>query len=192
MRRKHPEELSLEREKECILRVQLLNDELAFSELVQKYQSRIRGFLCKLCSDIEDANDISQVVFLLAYRNISTYRLRGSFSGWLFKIAYNCFLREQEKLARRKKLSKENIGEQIAESLDSNAQLVARIDIEKALLELNQVEKSTITLCYTIGLSHSEIAEVMDLPLGTVKSSIRRGLIKLRELLGANCLEKTQ
>ncbi len=66
---------------------------------------------------------------------------------------------------------------------DASSQVAAKIDIENAFKHLKKNERSTISLCYTYGMSHSEISDIMDMPLGTVKSHILRGKEKLSKIL---------
>ncbi|MBT7583258.1 MAG: hypothetical protein HN572_09865, partial [Kordiimonadaceae bacterium] len=81
----------------------------------------------------------------------------------------------------------ENIdGEEIAELSHSSLNaddIVDKIDVENAFHSLKKNERSTLTLCYSYGMSHSEISEIMDMPLGTVKSHIARGKETLRKIL---------
>ncbi|MCH7816959.1 MAG: RNA polymerase sigma factor [Proteobacteria bacterium] len=114
----------------------------------------------------------------------------GNFSAWLFRIAYNCFLQQHRSANRRTEVT-EDFAQQyevLTEKYDSIS--TAQIDLEQAMSQLNENEVAVITLCYSFGYSHSEVADILNIPLGTVKSNINRGKHKLRQLLTDATLEK--
>lgn len=167
---------------DLIARVLTHADQNAFGELVRRYQSPVRAFLARMArGDTHLADDLAQETFLKAWQKLRSFRGNARFSAWLFGIAYNEF----RMLARqRKELALEEIDEASEERwpiTTSNANL--RIDLNEALKTLNSSERAAIILCCQNGLSHEEAAQVLECPLGTVKTNIMRGKEKLRRRL---------
>ena len=168
---------------ELIARVLSREDQHAFGELVRRNQSAMRGFLTRMTrGDAHLADDLAQETFLKAWKKLHTYRGGARFSTWLFGIALN----EYRSVARqRKELALEDIAEPPAEleaaSADEGSRL--RLDLTEALKRLNAAERAVVLLCCQNGLSHEEAAELLECPLGTVKTNILRGKEKLRRYL---------
>jgi len=154
-----------------------------FGIIIERYQKQIRSTLYRLTRGNRPlVDDLAQEVFLKAFIKIDTYKAKGSFGGWLSKIAFHIFLQHQ----RREKIF-EPLDEEWpdANMARTSAQTGNRIDLEKALFALKTPERLAIDLCFSNGYSHAEIAQIMDMPLGTVKSHILRGKAKLKEILAA-------
>jgi RNA polymerase sigma factor (sigma-70 family) len=161
-----------------IARVVANDDRHAFATLVRRHQSAVRGFLLRLCcGDGALADDVAQETFLRAYRRIGTYRSEGGFDSWLFSIAYRAFASEK----RRRHWSAEELKE-VPEAVGSDVRQAneAATDIERAMRQLREPERACLSLCYQWGMSHQEMANVLDYPVGTVKTHIARGKEKLR------------
>jgi RNA polymerase sigma-70 factor (ECF subfamily) len=153
-------------------------DAAAFGLLVRQHQSQLRGFMRRLArGDHALADDLAQETLLEAWRKIAQFRGEGSFAGWLMRIAWSRYLMA----ARRRKLEplEENDTEQFVP--DPNA----RLDLENAMARLSSGERAALTMCYALGYSNEEGAEILAMPLGTLKSHIARGSEKLRRMLGA-------
>jgi RNA polymerase sigma-70 factor (ECF subfamily) len=156
-------------------------DTAAFGSLVRLHQSKVRGFLRRLTrGDAALADDLAQETFLEAHRKVAQYRGEGSFGSWLCGIAWSRFLMERRK---RKEEPLETLPETAGE--DSHAATLARLDLERAMARLSAEERAALTLCYALGHSHGEAAEILRLPLGTVKSHVLRGREKLKAMLEA-------
>jgi len=167
-----------------IARVIADDDRHAFATLVRRHQSAVRGFLLRLsCGDGALADDIAQETFLRAYQRIGSYRSEGGFESWLFAIAYRSFLSEK----RRRHWSAEELNAEprAVEADDETAGDVAA-DLARALQQLREPERACLSLCYQWGMSHPEIAKVLELPMGTIKTHIARGKQKLRALLSSD------
>jgi RNA polymerase sigma factor (sigma-70 family) len=170
---------------DLIARVLSSEDQHAFGELVRRYQSPVRGFLGRLSrGDAHLADDLAQETFVKAWRKLGTYRGSARFSTWLFGIAYNEF---RTVARQRKELALEDVEESAAEPAtwagDSRSDL--RLDLTEALKGLSCQERAAVVLCCQNGLTHEEAAQVLDCPLGTVKTNVLRGKEKLkRRLLG--------
>ncbi len=150
----------------------------SFGELVRRHGSSVRGVLRRMGAQGAEADDVAQDAFLTAFERISEFRGEGTFAGWVKKIAARLYLR---RLQRDRKL-----GAMTAEAMEDETprgDADAAIDLEGALQVLNAAERICVTMCFGAGLSHSEAAEALNLPLGTVKSHVKRGLDKLRTRL---------
>lgn len=147
------------------------------------HQGKIRSFLVRLSKQHDIADDLAQETFLTAFRKLESYKGTGSFSSWLFRIAYNCFLQHCRSLNRRSEITDEYINqiEILTERYDSISS--EQIDMEQALARLKPDEVATISLCHSFGYSHQEVSDILKMPLGTVKSNINRGKAKLHKLL---------
>ena len=156
------------------------DDKRAFEGLVKINQSRIRGYLLRLTKGNQAlADDLAQEVFMTAFRKIKSFQGSGSFSGWLHRIAYSRFLMDIRKKHADQK--REAAWHQIQEKTATPSDL--NLVIERALGSLKTEERSALTLCFSHGYTHEEACLIMDLPLGTLKSHIARGKIKLAKSL---------
>jgi RNA polymerase sigma-70 factor, ECF subfamily len=124
------------------------------------------------------AEDLAQQVFLKAWKSIHQLKAPGAFHGWLNKIAVSTWLED----VRRKKLDVVELDESI--DLEAHKEsLGERIDLNAALAQLPATMRLCVVLAYNNGLSHQEISDATNMPLGTVKANISRGAAKLRVLL---------
>ncbi len=173
-----------------IARVVADDDRHAFATLVRRHQSAVRGFLLRLCcGDGALADDVAQETFLRAYQRIGTYRSEGGFDSWLFSIAYRAFASEK----RRRHWSAEELKE-APEAVEPDVRQAneAAADIARAMRQLREPERACLSLCYQWGMSHQEMADVLDYPVGTVKTHIARGKEKLREHLASYGQQREQ
>src|SRR5688572_8788965 len=152
-------------------------DVAAFGALVRQHQSSVRGFLRRLTRGNHAlADDLAQETFLEAHRKIAQFQGHGSFTGWLYAIAWSRFLMENRK---RKLEPLDDMDERVAPEIDP----AIKLDLEKAMAMLRAPERSALTLCFALGMPHEEAATVMGVPLGTLKSHVARGREKLKILL---------
>jgi RNA polymerase sigma-70 factor (ECF subfamily) len=152
----------------------------AFGELVRRHGSSVRGLLRRMGAQAAEADDVAQDAFLTAFERIAEFRGEGAFAGWVKRIAARLYLR---RLQRDKKIG---LFADPTEGRDVEAQpgdADAAIDLDEALKTLAPGERLCVSLCFGAGLSHAEAAEALNLPLGTVKSHVKRGLDKLRARL---------
>jgi RNA polymerase sigma-70 factor, ECF subfamily len=174
---------------QLIARVLVQDDRHAFGELVRRHQSAVRACLRKLTAGNHAlADDLAQETFLLAYRNLKSFRQEAKFSTWLYRIAYNAFLGDMRKTKELQLPDDEN-ADDVAMS-DDTATPVARevalsIDLQRAMAVLSDAERAAIVQCYHNDLSHEEAAFVLGCPVGTVKTHILRAKQKLKARLGA-------
>ncbi|HWK55117.1 MAG TPA: sigma-70 family RNA polymerase sigma factor [Hyphomicrobiales bacterium] len=162
-----------------IVQLACRGDRQAFEELVRRHQSWLRNLLRRLSRDAALADDLAQQAFLQAWRRLEQLQQATVFAGWLKRIALNVWLQHQRR------------HDPLAGSTEFDTDLPTTqpghgmaIDIDHALALLPPPVRLCIVLSYHEHMSHIEIAEAAGLPLGTVKSHIRRGTERLRQLLG--------
>lgn len=166
---------------ELVVRVVAQQDAAAYGELVRRHQSQVRNFLRKLSRDYALADDLAQDCFIHAWDKLHTYNGSGSFIGWLLKVAYTTFLQSKRKSNRYGEILEE-IGH--TADLDNGRTTTESdeiTDLDKFLAVLTEEERAVMILSYACGLSHREISNTADLPIGTVKSIIFRGKERIRE-----------
>ncbi len=156
-------------------------DAEAFGELVRRHQSQVRNFLRKLTRDFVLADDLAQDAFLHAWDKLHTYRGQGTFIGWLLKVAYTTFLQSKRKSSRYGEILEELGHDAMAHGGRQTEESTEITDLDKFLAVLTEEERAVMILSYACGLSHREIGEAANLPVGTVKSIIFRGKEKIRD-----------
>lgn len=159
-------------------------DTLAFEELVLRRQAWIRNLMRRCCGDVVLADDLAQQVFLQAWRDITKLRQPQKFAGWLKRLAINVwyqYLRKKDALTSADMLEVSERADPTNATTDQNL----KMDLDQALGTLKPLVRTCVVLAYHEGMSHAEIADVTSLPVGTVKSHIRRGAQHLQTLLRA-------
>jgi RNA polymerase sigma-70 factor, ECF subfamily len=158
----------------------LTGDQDSFDDLLKRYQSPIRQFLRRLTAgDHALADDISQETFIKMFYNLNSFRGDCSVSTWLHTIAYRNFLRHMELVS---KIDYDDDPESM-NAIGTHHDHTSEILVEQLMKRLSVNERLMVTLSFSVGMSHSEIAEVTGAPLGTIKSHINRGKTKLAELM---------
>ena len=158
----------------------------AFGELVRRHGSAVRALIRRMGADAALADDVAQDACLAAFERIAEFRGEGSFQGWLKRIAARLYVRRWRRAAKLDALADAS-----EPTLDGPgvADADRRLDLDEALKGLPRAERICVSLCYGAGFSHAEAAEVLNTPLGTVKSHVKRGLDRLRERLAASPAE---
>lgn len=149
----------------------------AFGELVRRHGSAVRGLLRRMGAEPSVADDIAQDAFIQAFQRCAEFRAEGTFASWVKRIAARLYLKRRAKDARY--VDEAAAPDEAAPAADH----VGRVDLDEALKALSEPERLCVSLCHGAGLSHPEIATALNLPLGTVKSHVKRGLDKLRARL---------
>ncbi|MCH8060759.1 MAG: RNA polymerase sigma factor [Proteobacteria bacterium] len=156
-------------------------DTAAFGELIRRHQSQVRNFLRKLTGELSAADDMAQDCFLHAWNKLQTFTGRGSFIGWLLKIAYTTFLQSKRKSKRYAEILDAAGYVAQTESRSYTPRQDEISDLDKFLAVLTEDERAIMVMSYACGLSHREIGDATGLPVGTVKSVIFRGKEKIRK-----------
>jgi len=165
---------------ELIAQFLTYKDQAVFAELLKRYQSPIRQFLRRLTAgDHATVDDLAQETFMRMLSSLDTFRGDSKLSTWLHKIAYHCFLRNQESNSKMHFADASLLTNLVAEPSNDMSDIM----LEQLMAYLNIDERLMLTLSLAAGMSHSEIATVTGAPLGTIKSHINRGKVKLTKLL---------
>jgi RNA polymerase sigma-70 factor, ECF subfamily len=169
-------------ERQLIARCRL-GDRAAFAHLVDGYKPQILALCARLVGNLEDAKDLAQETFIRAFLGLERFRQEAQFSTWLHRIAVNLCL---SALARRGP-SMQALDDSLPDQDLSPEGVLLRHErgrrVERALDALSVELRVTIVLRDGLGLSYPEIAECLEIPLGTVKSRINAARWTLRGLL---------
>jgi RNA polymerase sigma-70 factor (ECF subfamily) len=165
----------------------------AFEELISLYEKKIYNFCYRMTNNREDAEDLAQEVFIKVYRNLDGFKGDSKFSTWIYRIAYNTCV---DKHRRKKKIqffsldsgNDENVGTMQLVSgnplpEDEVIQKERYKKIQACIASLKPKYKTVIILRDIQNYSYEEIAEILQLPLGTVKSHISRARAALSDAL---------
>jgi RNA polymerase sigma-70 factor (ECF subfamily) len=167
----------------------------AFDLLVRAYENRVYRFAYGLCPRYDDASDVSADTFVRVFRAIHHFRGNASFSTWLFRIVVNVYLDRRKQERRSQHLSLQdytnldnvNLVRQIEDpspTPDRVAEDHERRDaLRDAIASLPDYQRAVLALYHTEGKTYSEIADVLSLPVGTVKSRLNRTRLNLRSRL---------
>src|SRR5260221_8107252 len=177
----------------------------AFCLLAQRFERRIYSLALHFCHHRQDAEDLSQEVWLKSYQALNTFRGESSFYTWLRKITINCFLNHQR--ARSFRWHGQTTGirlfdvdaietnEHRSPAADSENALLNRIMVERvmqALSELTAQQRLIFLLKHHEGMTYEEIARAVGCSTGTAKKSVSRAVIKLREHLNVEVQSATE
>lgn len=139
---------------------------------------------CARSLGVDDGAEVTQEVFLSAWRARTTYDpTRGSLAGWLVGIAKNRVIDRLRASQRQVPRTDREVEPADAEHTDQAERLADRMVVARALSTLSMRQRQVVELAFYDDLTHNQIAERTGLPLGTVKSDIRRGLVRLRREL---------
>lgn len=163
-------------------------DETALAALYDRYRLILFGLLVRILNSREEAEDVLQEVFLQVWRRAADFdEKRGRPFTWLVTLTRSRAIDRLRVLAARQRLADSAAHEAIDEASDAVADTLhaeQREIVARALASLPEEQRRTLKLAYFEGLTQSEIATQLGTPLGTVKTRMRAGMMKLRELLG--------
>ncbi|MCJ1714947.1 RNA polymerase sigma factor [Curtobacterium sp. VKM Ac-2922] len=158
-------------------------DERVLRSVYERWSPLVHTLALRSLADVAAAEDVTQQVFVRAWRSRSTYDpAKAPLGAWLVGIARNCITDAHTERTRRLRLTLAVAGEEAAAPTaeDVTDGLAERVMVAGELDRLDEVPRTVMRLAFYEELSHREIAERLDLPLGTVKSHIRRSLARLR------------
>jgi len=161
----------------------------AFGQLVEKYQDRLFNTVVHVAGNVEDARDVVQDAFVQAFLKLDTFQHASSFYTWLYRIALN--LSASQRRRRRPAVSVEHAREANGlEPVDDGEDPTERLEreercqqVRRAMAELNEEHRLVLVLREIDGCCYETIAEILDLPVGTVRSRLHRARLQLREQL---------
>lgn len=173
-------------------------DRAAFDQLVRRYERTIFNVAYRLANSHDDAADIAQEAFVRAWNNLKSFRGDAAFSTWLHRIVTNAFLDDRKRRRARPTrsldealdLEENSVARQFEDPSPGPAALAEgderRRILERAIQTLPEAQRIMVVLYHSQGLAYEEIAEITQLPLGTVKSRLNRARLALRDRLGAH------
>lgn len=169
----------------------------AFGELVLRYQDRIFNTCWRICGHLEDARDITQQAFLRAYEALPGFRHESGFYTWIYRVAVNLALSHRRSAARRRTISldgspqsgtqAESLTRERVTAADATERRTATADLQRAvahaLQELSEDDRAVLVLRDIEEFDYQEIAAILEVPTGTVKSRLHRARMALREAI---------
>lgn len=170
-----------------------------FSVLVERYQDRVHALVARMISDREAIGDVAQETFLLAFRGLRSFQRDASFMTWLYRIAFNVCQTERRRRVRLRRIGAFGAGapdeadaeaETPIEVADDGNAPSDRIEederrdlLRAAMAELDEEQRDILVLRDFRSLSYQEIAEILDCPVGTVRSRLFRARAEVRRRL---------
>jgi RNA polymerase sigma-70 factor (ECF subfamily) len=156
----------------------------AFDELVDRYKNLVFAMIHRTIPDPSSADDLAQDVFLRIHRGLPYFRGEARLSTWIYRIVVNVCMQDRGRGAQSVSLDDANARVSTPAAADRHANdLELRDRLEKAIAQLPPQQRVLIAAHYLRGVQYEELAEAMNLPLGTVKTQLHRGKRQLRMLL---------
>lgn len=171
-------------------------DVAAFDKLVRRYERTVYNVAYRLSGSHDDASDIAQEAFVRAWNNLKSFRGEAQFSTWIHRIVTNVFLDDRKKKRSRPttsldesmELDENTVTRQFEDASPGPEALMEgeerRMILEKAIHTLPEAQRVMIVMYHNQGLAYEEIADLTQLPIGTVKSRLNRARLALRDRLG--------
>jgi RNA polymerase sigma-70 factor, ECF subfamily len=160
-------------------------DDVAFTELVERYKDLVYGMIWRLAPDRTQADDLAQDVFLKVHRGLPYFRGEARLSTWIYRIVANVCAQARSRPVREVSLERGPEKPPIdPPSIDASfADFELRDRLEKAIAQLPEQYRFLIAAHHLRGVQYEALAEALNMPLGTVKTHLHRAKRRLRELL---------
>ncbi|MGI8673276.1 MAG: RNA polymerase sigma factor [Luteitalea sp.] len=160
-------------------------DLAAFEELYRAHSPRLYAVACRMFGHAEDAEDMLQEIFLLAFRKVGSYKGESSLGTWLYRLGMNACLDRLRSKARRNDQQTEWLDGDVPPpgAIVDRSSVVHRLDLERALRELPAGCRAAFLLHDVEGFEHREIASMLGIAEGTSKSQVHKARMRLRGLL---------
>lgn len=159
----------------------------AFAILVQRHQRRVFNLVYRMLQQYEEANEVTQETFLAAWQGLAAFRGDARFSTWLYRIAYNCALKQLEQRKRDKALQMAMQAEPLETEDLTGAELAAIHDrqelVREQLSTLPSKYRIVLILRHLQDMTYEEMAEILTMPIGTIKTQLFRARNLLKERL---------
>jgi RNA polymerase sigma-70 factor, ECF subfamily len=167
----------------------------AFGQLVLRYQDRLYHAALRIADTPEDAHDVVQDAFLNAYQSLSSFKGDSEFFTWLYRIAFNAAISQKRKRRPTARLDGDRNGKPTIDPVDEShgitpgdtmQQSEEEVRLHAAIQRLSTEHRAVLMMKDLDGMKYEEIAEVLDVPIGTVRSRLHRARLDLRNLLDPN------
>ncbi|MEJ8755885.1 sigma-70 family RNA polymerase sigma factor [Pontibacter sp. H259] len=159
---------------------------LAFNQLVRKYQQKVYWHIRKMVIEHEDADDLTQEVFLKVWKNLENFRQDAQLYTWLYRIATNECLTFLSSKKRKFFLPINDVATELAEKIDSSTDISGdeiQLKLQKALLKLPDKQRLVFNMKYYDELKYEEISEILGTSVGALKASYHLAVKKIEEFL---------
>ena len=170
---------------ESLLAAHLKGDPRAFGELVSRHERRIYGLCLRILGNREDAEDATQEAFLAALRKASGFRRAAAFSTWLYRIAVNAAT-DQARRRGRARLTALDPEDASLTGGDLGEVVASAVAVQTALTQVPEEFRVAVVLCDLYRVPYADAAQILEVPVGTVKSRVFRGRLALAEQLGGS------
>lgn len=165
-------------------------DQDSFAQLVQQHQRRVFNLVFRMLQQYEEANEVTQETFLAAWLGLPSFRGDARFSTWLYRIAYNCALKQLEQRKRDKAIQMELQTEEMVASSTQEQRVNAEIEsharqalVQEQLANLPAKYRIVLVLRHLQDMTYEEMAEILTMPIGTIKTHLFRARNLLKERL---------
>jgi RNA polymerase sigma-70 factor, ECF subfamily len=174
-----------DRSDEALLAAHLRGDPGAFGELVTRHERRVYGLCLRVLGNREDAEDATQEAFLAALRKASSFRRAAAFTTWLYRIAVNAATDQARRRGRARlaDLDPQDAGLAVAAAGDLGEEVSAAVAVQTALTRVPEEFRVAVVLCDLYRIPYGDAAQILEVPVGTVKSRVFRGRAALADLL---------
>ena len=169
-----------------------VGDQDAFALLVQRYQRFVFNLVFRMLEQYEEASEVTQETFLAAWQGLPGFRKEARFSTWLYRIAYNCALKQLEQRNRDQALQLAIQVKQANQRIDNDERIGAEIEaherqaiVREHLLKLPAKYRIVLVLRHLQEMTYEEMAEILTMPIGTIKTHLFRARNLLKERLEA-------
>jgi RNA polymerase sigma-70 factor (ECF subfamily) len=159
-------------------------DRDALEELLRRHADRVYALCRRITGDADDAADAAQEAMLAIVRGLGRFDGRSAFATWAYRVATNACLDELRRRRRRPDPMELTEADLISAVTDAHAAVATRLDVDDALRRLPLAYRAAVVLRDLCSLDYAEIAAVLDIPVGTVRSRIARGRAALVPHLG--------
>jgi RNA polymerase sigma-70 factor (ECF subfamily) len=180
---------SAEQDDAALVTASKAGDQDAFATLVQRHQRRVFNLVFRMLQQYEEANEVTQDAFFSAWQGLPSFRGDARFSTWLYRIAYNCALKQLEHRKRDNAIqvaiqaeTVENDDEYIDAEIEAHDR---QATIHEHLLNLPAKYRVVLILRHLQEMTYEEMAEILTMPIGTIKTHLFRARNLLKERLEA-------
>lgn len=168
----------------------------AFDELYTRYEKRVFNCAYHISGNYHDASDITQEAFIRVFHSVQTFRGDANFLTWIYRIVTNVYLDERKKSKAHRQtsldefieLDENSVTRQIVDEHPLPMEIVETKEraeiVQEAIAMLPEYQRIIVTLYHVNDLSYDEISDILQLPIGTVKSRLNRARLALAQILG--------
>jgi RNA polymerase sigma-70 factor, ECF subfamily len=171
---------------EALLAAHLRGDPHAFGRLVTRHERRVYGLCLRILGNREDAEDATQEAFLAALRKAAPFSQAAAFTTWLYRVAVNAATDQARRRGRARLtlLDPEDVGLAADPGGDPGELVAIAVTVQAALAQVPEEFRVAVVLCDLYRVPYAEAAQILEVPVGTVKSRVFRGRLALAERLG--------